>query len=410
MVKRGIVALAVLLPGLAGAVTVDPAQIAGVKRVTPEYLELAWSGPRKLFTDDTAVAVKTGNWKLAAETQVIADFKALRPGVSFTCAVKAVSGSGPVKLTVSDNTGKVIASVTVKVNAGQWSKAAFSAGEVKAASGEYRIAAAGNPGIELGAVSLYRSFEQSFEQGTKAPLEGVSFHKFGSSEAVSPNLTPGSNFDGSKKCWNTAAAGVFEGVDIGEMDKNFLPLAGVSKKSDGGIKLEVPTRNGCYVNYMLFNTLTLSLQKENSGHRNCYAGKKDKWSQGSFDLVVDDVDNNKDAIWRGGAGQSWASSSTLLLNYGSGKIAYIAFLNQNRIDLPEDAKNFSFEYRGATDPAVRFQTPVPDKARSVALVKRGDGGTQLVWNINGVWTGGSVIRDSADPDCLMVRNNSITIE
>ena len=194
------------------------------------------------------------------------------------------------------------------------------------------------------------------------------------------------------------------------MEKNFIPLASFDKKTSTGIPLPVPTVNGCFVSYMIHQAPTLSFQTDNGGYKNSYTGKKDQWNFGGNSLPLSEFDVDGDGVWRGNPGQAWNSANTLVQNYGNGKIAFIAFFNQNRIDIPAGTKFFRFTYRAGNNQEAAFKTNVPELSQAVAFVKRRDGGTQLVWKINGVWTGGSVIRDSADPDCLAIKIDSINIE
>jgi len=394
-----------LLIGLSICAGVAALDIEGAyQRTIAGNLNMAIRNTERLFADKTVVFNKELALDLNGDMQELAGLE-VYPNLSFTVAVKNLGQEGKVTIKIDER------QITQNCPANAYTRFRFPAViffDPATPPVKIKILASADQPVRLGAVSVYRDFVDSFDMDSGFPVKNVFFADFGGAKKFHDNFTPGSHR--VDQTWNTPKIGEHDGVVVAQITENYQPVMATDKSNPKGVEFPIVAKNGAYCVYFTYSNPTLTEYPEQQGHINDYTGEKNQWNQGCFGLKVTELDTNADGRWIGRLGINWQHANTLIQTYGTGEIAYVAILPQNRLTVPAGAKMLQFQYIAADRQPTAFSAKVPEGAIAAGLVNIGPGATQLIWQTADGWAGGAVIRNSYYKNYLQIVGDTLTIQ
>lgn len=257
---------------------------------------------------------------------------------------------------------------------------------------EARISLASSRPVEVVAIYIYQTMRQIFRLDSPEPVRGI---------ACSRSI-PGTD----------ETLDSIRGVRPGEQ-----PVPLITSKAGGpgyGVPMPVFYQSGCGVLWRLAGEASIIVNanaeaSEGKLYRRSFdVGRKDtaKWLTGFFMMDTGWL-NRLDAngLWVGTLGEK---NNLLASIRGNGSlIDFVAFIPQNRINLPKNHKYkvMRFRYQAVNGLYQQASLDVPPGSSAVALVNRNPG-IQILWLIKDEWQLGGVLRVYLDTS-LVVRENSI---
>ncbi len=424
--------LAISAGGLGGSVdaaervSIEFAAIAGATRWNhaASTWELAHAGASQLFVDGRTVAVFATGKKLTPNAPPIELLRlaGLRPGISFTCALKlANSDGGVVSLSCQAAGAQAVSSGADDQRASTfgadgWIDISLCVPSSTNATIDAFLTVSSSGAVMVECAVVHRPFAQLFYHDTSAPLTGAAYRQFGSDGTMSPGLSPGVYLSPLTKQWATPPPDMVDGVRVAQLTTSYQSLLSVGRGETVGVPLPTRVTGGAWLAWRGKGRYQLLLEHDGSCEQTGSkprpelrdVGRAREWRAESLSLDATRLDTNNDGLWSGYYYYSWESANSLVRNYGEGSVDYLVLLPQNRMPLtPPGAGRLSFVYQATGGQWKDFFATAPPEARAAALTHIADQRTRLWWETPQGWQTAEEIGDSAYPNLLAVKERSI---
>jgi hypothetical protein len=259
---------------------------------------------------------------------------------------------------------------------------------------EARISLSSSRPVRLVAIYLYQTLDQVFRLNSGDPTRGIIYNRSTSGKEET-----------------------LESIRGVRLTETSVPL--ITSKGGGlgyGVLMPVFAQNGCGVLWRLAGEASVIVKanaKSDEGklyRRSFDIGRPDnaKWQTGFFMLDTGWLNRmDADGFWVGTLGEK--SNLLASIRGENSLLDFVAFIPQNRINLPEkhQYKTMRFRYQAANGLYQLATLEIPPGSSAVALVNRNPG-IQVLWLVENEWRLGAVLRAYLD-STLIVRENSIIL-
>jgi len=391
--------------------------IEGAKRhdLPSRTWELAYSGPTQLFRDSRSVHIEEMALRLepGADPVTMCTVDGVLPELRFTCAIELDECEGgilSVQLAAAD--GRPLGDRACSFGRKGVVSVVFCVEEeLPAGASALTLTVSTSGPVTVQKVIFYRTFDQLFYLDSSFPLLGATYRKYGNHERRSLCLLPSATRDHRTKQWRVFPSAVEDGIEVGNLAKQYHSLLCVKKGTLSGIRFPVSTTGGGWLCWRGKGHYTLTVMADGIPeykYRNFPVGKQAEWRSQTLSVNPTFFDSDRNGIWSGHFHQAWHRGNTLIQNYGTGLLDYIVVLPQNRIPLPiEGATTIEFRYLDRNRKVKTCSSAVPKGARAVGFVHVKDHASRLMWQVGDEWREGIVVKNSLNASRLSVEAGSI---
>ncbi|MDD2404268.1 MAG: hypothetical protein PHI56_06975 [Victivallaceae bacterium] len=262
---------------------------------------------------------------------------------------------------------------------------------------EMRVSIKCSKPITVRKIYIYQSMRQIFRLDSPSPVRGFLSRDF-TADTKNTEIEPG----------------LYDGFEAAKIIGDEYTMIRSALGTNYGLVMPVAYANGCSVVWRSFGKATVAVyadacKDETKLHRRIFEiGENGLWQQGIFTLDTSLMERCEPAyIW---SGKVTSQGNIMAAVQGKGTIMdFLAFLPQNRIDLPENHKFkvIKFRYRDINGMWERASLSIPSDAKALGIVNRNPG-IQLLWLRGSNWELTEVLRNF-QPNTLAIREDSIVL-
>ncbi len=378
--------------------------ILGAKRwdKNKKTWELAIGNPPNLFVD-TGFAHKAYEELEVKSSDVLLLSLPYWPlaEAEFTCALEIeAKGSGMITMTHRNQRNSII---------DQWDENFKGSGLIKFTclwpqilmdkkeKLECRIFVSSSVPVKVKQLYIYQTIRQIFHLDTKDPVRGIIYNRLSEMPEASREFK--------------------DSLEVMKINRDVAPL--IYSRSGGigyGLVMPLFTQNGCGVLWRSFGKADIIVHanaqaNEAKLYRKPYEiGNTTGWSQGFFTFDTTEINRfDAEGLWVGSIGEKRNQLASVRADEVNPEalLDFVAFIPQNRINLPANHKftKMEFRYQDASGLWSKRTTVIPAGSKSVGLANRNPG-IQVLWHDGKDWSLGDVFKVFLDTS-LIIRENSI---
>lgn len=257
-------------------------------------------------------------------------------------------------------------------------------------------------------VTLCRSFEQIYGSNGRVDLVGAAYRRFGDDEILSYPLLPAAYRDHRTGRWWCVPSGKEDGLDGARLDKSYRSLLNGPLQKEIGLPVPVRAPGGVVLCARMKGRFAFIARPEKGKPVLSHTGTEGKWSVNAIALDAAVLDADGNGVYTGVKDQKWHMANTWVDNYGTGFLEFIVLLPQNEISVKPGARSLAFQYL-STSGLKTLAIDLQPNTAGVALVNAGSSTTRILLRLGNEYLEAARVLDSAMPDCLAVKANSIYV-